>query len=80
MIILPRILIQGNRPLTGAITIGGHKNAAVAILPAALLATSLSTVQNVPGIGDARTTAHLLEQMGVGRSRPSGNSQSVLPG
>ncbi len=49
---MERIVIEGGYPLKGTITIGGAKNSAVALIPAALLAEGVSTIKNVPNITD----------------------------
>ncbi len=49
---MERIVIDGGFPLSGNITIGGAKNSAVALIPAALLADGISTIKNVPNITD----------------------------
>ncbi len=49
---MERIVIEGGSPLKGDITIGGAKNSAVALIPAALLADGVCTIKNVPNITD----------------------------
>jgi len=49
---MERIVIEGGFPLSGTITIGGAKNSAVALIPAALLADGVCTIKNVPNITD----------------------------
>jgi len=49
---MKRIVIEGGLPLSGTITIGGAKNSAVALIPAALLADGVCTIKNVPNITD----------------------------
>ena len=49
---MERIIIEGGYPLSGTISIGGAKNSAVALIPAALLADGLCTIKNVPNITD----------------------------
>ena len=49
---MKRIVIEGGFPLSGTITIGGAKNSAVALIPAALLADGVCTIKNVPNITD----------------------------
>lgn len=49
---MERIVIEGGYPLSGTITIGGAKNSAVALIPAALLADGVCTINNVPNITD----------------------------
>ena len=45
-------IIRGGKPLHGEITISGAKNAAVAIIPAALLVDGVCRIENVPQISD----------------------------
>jgi len=49
---MERIIIEGGSLLNGTITIGGAKNSAVALIPAALLADGVCTIKNVPNITD----------------------------
>ncbi len=57
--------INGGRPLNGSVTISGAKNAAVAILPAALLVSGKCRIENVPDISDVRILLDILEGMGA---------------
>ena len=57
--------IIGGTPLTGEVTISGAKNAAVAILPAALLVAGKCRVENVPNISDVRILLDILQDMGA---------------
>lgn len=57
--------IHGGVPLRGTVTISGAKNAAVAILPAAILVRGKCRVENVPNISDVRILLHILEDMGA---------------
>ena len=43
-------MIHGGRPLFGEVTISGAKNAAVAIIPAALLVDGTCRIENIPQI------------------------------
>ena len=51
-------------------TISGAKNAAVAILPAALLVDGICRVENVPDISDVRILLDILSDLGVKVCRP----------
>ena len=62
---MARYEIVGGRPLTGEVTISGAKNAAVAILPAAILVNGVCRVENLPDISDVRILLSILEDMGV---------------
>jgi UDP-N-acetylglucosamine 1-carboxyvinyltransferase len=57
--------INGGTPLSGSVTISGAKNAAVAILPAALLVKGKCRIENVPDISDVRILLSILEGMGA---------------
>jgi len=67
---LARYEIIGGTPLQGSVTISGAKNAAVAILPAALLVKGECRIENVPDISDVRILLSILEGLGVMVSHP----------
>ena len=58
-------VINGGNRLSGAVTISGAKNAAVAILPAALLVNGKCRVENVPDISDVRILLDILADLGA---------------
>lgn len=61
-----RILrIHGGMRLEGEVSIGGGKNAAVAVIPAALLADSPSVIENLPDIEDVHVLVRMLEWLGA---------------
>ena len=62
---MARYEIEGGNPLTGTVNISGAKNAAVAILPAALLVSGECRIENVPDISDVRILLSILEDMGA---------------
>jgi UDP-N-acetylglucosamine 1-carboxyvinyltransferase len=62
---MDRIRIVGGTPLRGTIPIGGAKNAALALMPAALLTDETLTLSNLPHLADITTMANLLSQHGV---------------
>ena len=57
--------IVGGKPLSGSVVISGAKNAAVAILPAALLVAGTCRIENVPDISDVRILIDILREMGA---------------
>ena len=65
--------ITGGTRLSGEVTISGAKNAAVAILPAAILVGGKCRVENVPDISDVRILLDILRSMGVGVTQPEPN-------
>lgn len=67
---MARYEINGGKPLNGTVVISGAKNAAVAILPAALLVSGKCRIENVPDISDVRIMLNILERMGAKVERP----------
>lgn len=70
---MDRIRIVGGTPLKGRIPIGGAKNAALALMPAALLTDQPLTLTNLPDLADIRTMATLLGQHGCACAPPRGD-------
>ncbi|HOQ08350.1 MAG TPA: UDP-N-acetylglucosamine 1-carboxyvinyltransferase, partial [Clostridiales bacterium] len=62
---MEKIIINGRKPLKGEISISGAKNAAVAILPAALLIEGSCRIENLPDIRDTRILEETLTQLGA---------------
>ena len=62
----PRIVIRGGARLSGEVTVSGSKNASLAILAGALLASEGETVlRGLPRIGDIGTMAQVLQYLGA---------------
>ncbi|MBR6470749.1 MAG: hypothetical protein IKS83_03035, partial [Victivallales bacterium] len=59
------IQIEGGHPVTGAITLGGNKNAALPMIVAALLTRDEVVLHNVPDILDVRQMLKIAEALGV---------------
>jgi UDP-N-acetylglucosamine 1-carboxyvinyltransferase len=62
---MDRIIIRGGNPLRGRIPISGAKNAALTLLPCALLTDEPLTLRNLPRLADVDSFGHLLNQLGV---------------
>ncbi|NLW78532.1 MAG: UDP-N-acetylglucosamine 1-carboxyvinyltransferase [Ruminococcaceae bacterium] len=62
---MDKFIIGGGRPLTGEVTISGAKNAAVAILPATILAGGKCVIENLPDISDVAASVRILHEMGA---------------
>ncbi len=62
------IWIKGGARLQGEIPISGAKNAALTLLPCALLTDEPLMLGNLPRLADVDTFAHLLNQLGVSTS------------
>ena len=62
---MDRYLIQGGNPLHGTVEISGAKNAAVAIIPAALMVNGVVVLENLPRISDVDKLLTILEHLGA---------------
>lgn len=62
---MSRIEIIGGNKLSGVIEIGGAKNSAVALIPAAILCDGVVELDNVPDISDIYSLKDILEYLGV---------------
>ena len=65
--------VEGNRPLIGNVRIGGAKNSAVALIPAAILSDNKTTLTNIPDITDIDVLCDILEFINVKVTRASGS-------
>jgi len=77
---MEKILVKGNTILDGKIRISGSKNAAVAVLPAAILSSDTVCLDNIPDITDVRTLIAILEYLGVKIRRRGRNAVELTPG
>ncbi|SEG01114.1 UDP-N-acetylglucosamine 1-carboxyvinyltransferase [Caloramator fervidus] len=63
---MDKLQIEGGRKLYGEVTIGGAKNAAVAILPASLLIDEgVCNIDNIPDIKDIKCLENIMVDLGV---------------
>lgn len=62
---MTKYIVQGGHPLFGEVRISGAKNAAVAIIPAALLVDGVCRIENIPQISDVTALLKILEQLGA---------------
>lgn len=68
---MSKIQIDGGKPLSGNVTIGGAKNAALPLMAATILARKPVILENVPLLNDVITMSKVLETLGVRTSRVS---------
>ena len=66
---MKKIIINGNKELKGTIRISGAKNAAVAIIPAAILTDEEATICNVPEISDIDSLEEILKFLKIDTKR-----------
>jgi len=69
---MEQIIVTGNGPLRGEVSVAGAKNAALPIIAAAMLSAEPLQISNVPGVRDIGTALELLELLGCTVER-SGN-------
>ncbi|WP_178667601.1 UDP-N-acetylglucosamine 1-carboxyvinyltransferase [uncultured Eubacterium sp.] len=62
---MDNFVINGGHELFGEVEISGAKNAAVAIIPAALLAEDTVRIENIPQISDVQLIIEILSRMGA---------------
>ena len=65
---MDKIIIRGGRKLSGTVPVSGAKNAALTLLPCALLTEEPLTLRNLPRLADIDSFQHLLNQFGISTS------------
>ena len=63
---MKKYVIHGGRPLYGKVNISGAKNAAVGIIPAALLVEGVCRIENIPQISDVTLLLNMLQELNAG--------------
>ena len=71
---MDKFLITGGKALNGEVHISGAKNAAVAILPAALLVSGRCVIENVPDISDVDSITKMMTSLGAKVEKPNCNT------
>ncbi len=62
---MEKLRISGGKPLKGEVTICGAKNAAICIIPAALLVDGWCRIENLPNISDVKKYIDVLRKLGI---------------
>ena len=62
---MEQYVVKGGVPLRGEVSIGGAKNAALAILAAAIMTDETVTIENVPNVRDTRVLLQAIEGIGA---------------
>ena len=71
--------IHGMKRLEGTVTISGAKNAAVAIIPAAILAGEPCVLENLPNIADVESLRDILTGLGAKVDMTEGGCMRIDP-
>ena len=74
---MTKYVIKGGKPLKGTVTVSGAKNAAVAIVPAALMVQGPCRVENIPQISDVTLLLKILEEMGANISTVNRHTMDI---
>ena len=62
---MDQYVIKGGSPLVGEVAIGGAKNAALAILAAAVMTDETVTIDNLPNVRDINVMLQAIENIGA---------------
>lgn len=62
---MDKFIISGGNRLNGTVSVSGAKNAALAIMPSALLNNGVNVLHNTPEVNDVYTMIKLLNNLGV---------------
>ncbi|MGN1248507.1 MAG: UDP-N-acetylglucosamine 1-carboxyvinyltransferase [Candidatus Spyradocola sp.] len=73
-----KLRIYGGRRLEGTVVVNGGKNAALAIIPAALLSSEPCTIENLPQVSDIAALRDILEELGA-KVTLEGSSMTIDP-
>ena len=63
---MDKFVIRGGKPLFGEVTVSGAKNAAVAIIPAAVMVDGVCRIENIPMVSDVLIQLEILRELGCG--------------
>lgn len=74
-----KFVIKGGNKLYGEISVSGAKNAAVAIIPATVLADGVCRIENIPNIKDVAVIASILSYMGAEVRKISDSVMEIDP-
>ncbi len=62
---LDKFVIEGGNKLSGKVAISGAKNSSLALMPATILSSGISVLQNTPELNDVYTMIKLLKNLGA---------------
>lgn len=74
---MEKLIIEGGRKLQGEVEISGFKNAAVAIIPATVLATDVCTIENLPNISDVEILSKIMEGLGAKITKENSKTMKI---
>ena len=74
---MDQYVIKGGNPLVGEVEIGGAKNAALAILAAAIMTNETVVVENLPDVRDINVLLEAMEKIGAKIERLDSHSVKI---
>ena len=74
---MEQYIIKGGHPLVGEVEIGGAKNAALAILAAAIMTDETVRVDNLPDVQDINVLLEAISEIGASVTRVSRTSALI---
>ena len=74
---MEQYVIKGGNPLVGEVEIGGAKNAALAILAAAIMTDETVTIENLPNVRDINALLEVMEEIGARIDRVDAHTVKV---
>ena len=74
---MEQYVIKGGNPLVGEVEIGGAKNAALAILAAAIMTDETVTIENLPNVRDINVLLSAMEGIGAKIERVSAHKVKI---
>ena len=75
---MEQYIIKGGNPLVGEVEIGGAKNAALAILAAAIMTDETVTIDNLPDVNDINVLLELVPRLTVLTGTQSESTEATL--
>jgi UDP-N-acetylglucosamine 1-carboxyvinyltransferase len=75
-----KLVINGQRPLNGTVSVSGAKNSVLKLISATLLTEDGCIIRNVPHLSDVVVMARVIESLGRKVNYNGGNTLEVLPG
>lgn len=77
---MEKFVINGSKRLSGTVKISGAKNAALAIMAAAVMADGETVLENVPRIADVEVMLEIIESLGAAGKWLEPNTLSIKSG
>ena len=62
---MEQYVVEGGNPLVGEVEIGGAKNAALAIISAAVMTDETVTIENLPNVRDINLLLNAISDIGA---------------